>query len=82
MMRKPYQIGDRIRLSALGKSRMLRGKDKRGQIVGFGQTENIIRVHFEGLDRPMSVHRSYVEPDKRAELEARRANQPSEQRVR
>jgi hypothetical protein len=70
-MTKPYELGDRVRLSELGKSRTLKGNDKRGRVVGFGSTDRIIRVKFEELQCPVSLHRSYLERDTRAELEAR-----------
>lgn len=39
------QLGDRIRLSALGESRFLRAKKKSGIVIGFGYSGNGIRVN-------------------------------------
>ena len=74
---KPYELGARIRLSALGKSRMMRGADRRGRVIGFGRTDAIVRVQFDEFKCPVSLHHSYVERDKRAEIEARLASSPS-----
>lgn len=61
----PYELGERVRLSTLGKSRMLRGIERRGRVVGFGQTQTVVRVQFENLALPVSLHRSYIEYDTR-----------------
>ena len=68
---KPIQISHRERLNALGKSRTLRGKDRSGVVVGFGITGSILRVKFDDLSQPVSLHRTYLERDARAEAAAR-----------
>ena len=62
---RPYEIGTRVRLSALGKSRMLRGSDRRGSVVGFGRTGAVVRVLFEEFKHPVSLHQSYLQCDER-----------------
>ena len=73
-----FQVGAHVRLSELGKSRMMRGTDRRGRVVGLGRTETVVRVQFENLHNPVSLHQSYLERDKRAEIEARLSTLSSE----
>lgn len=49
----------------------MRNTERRGRIVGFGQTESVVRVQFDEFGHPVSLHRSYIERDTRAEIEAR-----------
>lgn len=65
-MTNEFEIGDRVHLSELGKSRTMRGNDKHGKIIGFGNTPSVVRVQFDELEYPVSLHRSYLELDKRA----------------
>jgi len=58
-----FQIGDRIRLSALGRSRMTRIRSATGKVVGFGRSETTIRIVFDGSNYPVSIHSSYLERD-------------------
>ena len=55
------EIGQRVRLSPLGKSRMLRGKGRVGKVLGFGMSPRIVRVQFEDLNGPVSLHQTYIE---------------------
>jgi hypothetical protein len=58
-----YRIGDRVRLSALGKQRMSRNKATTAKVVGFGRTDTRIRILFDGSQYPVSIHISYLERD-------------------
>ncbi|HKU05375.1 MAG TPA: hypothetical protein VJR30_04835 [Bradyrhizobium sp.] len=59
-----FRIGDRVRLSELGKSRMTRSRAKKAKVVGFGRTETTIRVVFDQSSYPVTIHASYLEKDK------------------
>lgn len=48
----------------------MRKVDRRGSVVGFGATQSVVRVQFDELGHPVSLHRSYIERDARAELMA------------
>jgi hypothetical protein len=54
--------GDRVRLSPLGAARCPRLADKEGVIVGVGRYQSTVRIIFDGLKSPTSLHRDYVEP--------------------
>ena len=59
-----FQPGDTVRLSKLGESRMKRAPAKTGKVVGAGHrnfSPNIVRVQFDGMKRPVSLHRTYIE---------------------
>lgn len=58
-----YRIGDRVRLSELGKQRMTRSRTFTAKVVGFGRSETTIRVVFDGSSYPVSLHASYIEKD-------------------
>jgi hypothetical protein len=61
-----HQPGDPIRLSRLGESRMKRAPSKTGTVLrGTGtqrSSRNAVRVQFDGMKNPVSLHRSYIEP--------------------
>jgi hypothetical protein len=61
-----FRPGDTIRLSKLGESRMKRASSKSGRIVGVARdgkiSPNAVRVQFDGMKRPVSLHWTYVEP--------------------
>ena len=61
-----HQPGDPIRLSKLGESRIKRARSKTGMVVrGTGtqrSSQNAVRVRFDGMKNPVSLHRSYIEP--------------------
>ncbi|MCW5705107.1 MAG: hypothetical protein R3D82_06515 [Xanthobacteraceae bacterium] len=59
-----YRIGDRVRLSELGRSRMTRSRATSGRVVGFGRSETTIRIVFDGSNYPVSIHASYLERDR------------------
>jgi hypothetical protein len=60
-----FQPGDPIRLSTLGESRMKRAPSKTGRVVrGTGSqrsSQNAVRVQFDGMKNPVSLHLSYIE---------------------
>ena len=59
-----FQPGDTVRLSKLGESRMKRAPAKTGKVVEAGNrnfSPNIVRVQFDGMKRPVSLHRTYIE---------------------
>lgn len=58
-----YRVGDRVRLSELGKERMPRSKATTAKVVGYGRSDTRIRVVFDGSAYPVSVHVSYLERD-------------------
>jgi len=60
-----FRIGDRVRLSELGKARCPKVQRDVGRVVGVPEPTNgggTIRVHFDGNKRPTAVHQSYIEP--------------------
>ncbi len=59
-----FRIGDRVRLSALGRQRMTRNKATTAKVVGFGRTDSRVRIIFDGSSYPVSIHVSYLERDK------------------
>ncbi|MCP4618738.1 MAG: hypothetical protein GY844_20175 [Bradyrhizobium sp.] len=59
-----FQIGERVRLSELGRRRMPRSKSTTAKVVGYGRSETRIRVVFDGSTYPVSIHVSYLEQDK------------------
>jgi len=58
-----YRVGDRVRLSDLGKKRMTRNRTTTAKVVGFGRSETTIRIVFDGSSYPVSIHISYLERD-------------------
>jgi len=58
-----YRIGDRVRLSELGRTRMTRNRAMTAKVVGFGRSETTIRIVFDGSSYPVSIHTSYLERD-------------------
>jgi hypothetical protein len=61
-----FQPGDPVRLSKLGELRIRRAPSKTGKVVGKAGTtkssQNTIRVLFDGMSYPVSMHRTYIEP--------------------
>ncbi|WP_338832288.1 hypothetical protein [Bradyrhizobium sp. 27S5] len=59
-----FQIGDRVHLSELGASRMKRALYTTGSVVGAGKASKLaVRVLFDGMKTPVSLHQSYLELD-------------------
>lgn len=59
-----FRVGDRVRLSELGRKRMTRNKATTAKVVGFGRTDSRVRIIFDGSSYPVSIHVSYLERDK------------------
>ena len=60
-----FQVGDRVRLSELGKSRTPRTKSH-GTVVRIPRwtgTPGSVQVLFDGNKEPTKMHRSYLEID-------------------
>lgn len=54
-----FEIGDRVRLSALGKQRSPRTPDRTGKILAiFGSTYKVL---MDGKVMPVRLHGSYLE---------------------
>jgi len=63
MRANPFQVGDRVRLSELGKSRIRSGSTT-GTIVGRGSSRvsaESVRVRFDGRKTARRVHFTYLE---------------------
>jgi hypothetical protein len=58
-----FQVGERVRLSELGRERMPRSKSHTAKVVGYGRSDTRIRVVFDGAAYPVSIHVSYLERD-------------------
>ena len=59
-------MGDQVRLSELGASRLKKAPSKTVRVVGAGKASKLtIRVLFDGMKRPFSLHQSYLELDER-----------------
>jgi len=60
-----FQPGDPIRLSKLGEDRIKRAPSKTGRVVrgtgGQGSSQHAVRVQFDGMKQPVSLHLSYIE---------------------
>jgi len=61
--RCPSAIGDRVRLSELGRRRCPRISADRGTIVGFTRRSTGARVLFDGRKSAVLFHASYLELD-------------------
>jgi hypothetical protein len=60
-----FQIGDRVRLSELGKKYYPRTQDRCGTLISVGSrisSGRILTVLFDGNTTPTRLYRSYVEP--------------------
>jgi hypothetical protein len=61
---KTFQLGDRVRLSELGRSRAPRSQGKVGRIVKIPKSRSGLRIFevlFDGNKLPTRLHRSYIE---------------------
>jgi hypothetical protein len=57
---RPLALGDRVRMSALGRSRHPKYGRREGLIVGKGSTSGR-RVRFDGLRSVQTIHIDYLE---------------------
>jgi hypothetical protein len=55
-----FAIGSRCEVRAGGRRSRLPGR--KGTVVGFAQTRNAVRVMFDGLKSPQTLHLSYLLP--------------------
>lgn len=60
--RPPLPQPVRIRLSALGAVRCPSLAGREGIIIGAGRYRSAVRVLFDDLKSPMSLHSTYIEP--------------------
>jgi len=64
MTKRPvYKVGDRIRLSTLGKERNPRLKANTGIVVAVPKGGGAVEFLFEGNSRPTKLHHSYLQGD-------------------
>jgi len=63
LAQRRFKVGDRIRLSQLGKQRTRKPTTETGTVVGLVSSHNTgsIRVLFDGLKTAKSLHRTYIE---------------------
>jgi hypothetical protein len=59
-----FEIGDRVCLSRLGESRLKRAPSKAGTVIGFGFSAARVRVRFDGLSQPTTLHETYLEKER------------------
>jgi len=58
-----FQVGDRVRLSELGRSRTRKDLGPTGTVADMGRAAtNSVRVLFDGSRRTVSLHYTYIEP--------------------
>ena len=66
-MKPPYQfqLGERVQLSKLGRSRSMKMKSHVGTIVSIvgGTGRGRIYVLIDGNKEPSALHHSYIEPE-------------------
>jgi hypothetical protein len=61
-----FRTGDQVRLSKLGANRIKKAPSTTGRVVGAGKASKLtIRVLFDGMKSPVSLHQSYLELDER-----------------
>jgi hypothetical protein len=57
-----FKVGDRVRLSELGRSRSWRMPDVAGKVIGFSGRATSVKVIFKGRTTPTTLHVSYLVP--------------------
>jgi hypothetical protein len=60
--RVALQVGDRVKMSALGSKRSPVLAKKVGTITGVRRDSRAIFVRFDGNRTPTTLHRDYIEP--------------------
>jgi hypothetical protein len=60
-MKSEYSVGDRVKLSALGKVRCPRLADKVGTVVGHSVYVSSVVVLLDGNRRSSTIHGAYLE---------------------
>jgi len=58
-----FRVGDRVRLSELGKSAAPRAKVQTGVVVSVPVGRMSVQVVFDGNRKPTPIHCSYIELD-------------------
>ena len=56
-----FEIGDRVRLSALGRERCPQMRDTLGTVVKASKLPSSFAVLFDGRRTPVVMHRTYIE---------------------
>ena len=56
-----FAVGDRVRLSALGRERCPQMKDVVGTIVKASRLPSSLAILFDGRRTPVVMHRTYIE---------------------
>jgi hypothetical protein len=59
---REFKVGDRVRLSELGKSRS-KAPSRKGVVTGMAKSSSQLWVHWDGLKLAQVIHRSYLEAD-------------------
>jgi hypothetical protein len=57
-----FEVGDRVKLSELGKSRSPKATAAFGVVAGIPRGGRSVRVLFDGNNEPTQLHTSYIEP--------------------
>lgn len=57
-----FKVGDRVRLSELGRSKSRNG-DRKGVVVGLSKSGTQYRVQWDGLKERGLIHVSFLEHD-------------------
>jgi hypothetical protein len=57
-----FEVGDRVKLSELGKSRSTKATKEFGVVAGIPRGGWSVRVLFDGNIEPTQLHISYIEP--------------------
>jgi len=59
--RRPFKVGDRVRLSATGRRSKRRKTQDSGVVVGYSENVVMVRVMFDGRKTPSQIHMSLLE---------------------
>ncbi len=58
---RPFKVGDRVRLSAAGRTRRPRKTQNSGLVVGYSENGVVVRIVFDGQKTPSRLHASLLE---------------------
>jgi hypothetical protein len=61
MAKMPFEVGDRVRLSELGRVRAPKMSAKAGTVIGFARLSSGVKVLFDERKSPTTLHFSYLE---------------------
>jgi hypothetical protein len=59
--RRPFKVGDRVRLSATGRRSKPRKTQNSGVVIGYSEHAVMVRVLFDGQKTPSRIHASLLE---------------------